>query len=213
MNGQLLDKICRGERKRKSVKKNLKRGNNINWHRTSEVARVHLNSSRAEDGVEHSEVCRLWAYSGRYNCALVEKLKLRAVRERGGQIWGPKGAISAARLTLNRHTGTTERVSWDALGEHAAALCECSSSRNSRSLTLTCLHVQTLRGSLQKTWCCISALCLTHIIARLVAPVVSPARSANTNTPGNKIIWGPSEVSQWFLVDLHWEIETVTTLN
>lgn len=43
-------------------------------------------------------------------------------QERAGQLWGPEGAITAARITFNRHTGTTERPGRDAPGEHTTAL-------------------------------------------------------------------------------------------
>lgn len=53
---------------------------------------------------------------------LGEKLELYAVTERGGQTRGPKGSISAARIILNKHMGTTDSLSWGALGEHKSLL-------------------------------------------------------------------------------------------
>lgn len=65
-----------------------------------------------------STPCILGSSQQQVLLCLSEKLELHAVTERGGQIWGPKGAITAARITLNRHIGTTDSVSWGALGEH-----------------------------------------------------------------------------------------------
>lgn len=68
---------------------------------------IPLVSIGALDGVKHSRVCRLGAPSGRYLCAFMKKLEQHSVTKRGGQVWGPQEAITAVRITLNRHTETT----------------------------------------------------------------------------------------------------------
>lgn len=99
MNGRLLAKIYRREGKRKRVKYFFffnKRGNNINWHRTRRVALVHLYSLPPW---EHKMLCCTKGSAGREPTAAgitVPWLKTWAVTERGGQIWGPKEAITAS---------------------------------------------------------------------------------------------------------------------
>lgn len=124
MNGQLLAKIDRREGKRKSVKKLffLKRGNNINWHPTRKLACAHLNFFPPWEH-ELTRICRPGhELTAATMTAPPRKTCVTYCHRENRPNMGCKGAIAAARITLNSHTGTTERLSWHALGEHTTAL-------------------------------------------------------------------------------------------
>lgn len=111
------------------------------------------------------------------------------VTETEGQIWDPKGAITAACITLNRHAGTAERASW----ANRHPLWEQNSSANKRRGTFIgflSAHPN-IQRKLAEDKCGIASSCPLWITVRRQAHLFSCAHCDKTNTPGDKAIWRP----------------------